>query len=74
VPFEHAYTRALDLCQREGLFAGPSSGLIYEGARRVLERDRPQTGVGVMIFCDGIFKYISSMTKHLGSRLAMDVE
>lgn len=65
VPFEKAYTSALGLCQREGLFAGPSSGLIFEGARVVLERDRPARGLGVMIFCDNVFKYVSSMTKHL---------
>jgi S-sulfo-L-cysteine synthase (O-acetyl-L-serine-dependent) len=65
VPFEKAYTSALGLCQREGLFAGPSSGLIFEGARMILERDKPAQGVGVAIFCDNVFKYISSMTKHL---------
>src|SRR5437588_1126264 len=31
VDFELAYTRAVDLCRGEGLLAGPSSGLIYEG-------------------------------------------
>ena len=30
VDYRLAYTRALDLCQTEGLLAGPSSGLIYE--------------------------------------------
>ena len=65
VPFEKAYTSALGLCQREGLFAGPSSGLIFEGARMVLQRDKPAQGLGVAIFCDNVFKYISSMTKHL---------
>jgi cysteine synthase len=65
VPFEKAYTSAVGLCQREGLFAGPSSGLIFEGARMVLQRDKPAQGLGVAIFCDNVFKYISSMTKHL---------
>jgi cysteine synthase len=65
VPFEKAYTSAVGLCQREGLFAGPSSGLIFEGARMILERDKPAQGLGVMIFCDNVFKYISSMVKHL---------
>src|SRR5438309_6540489 len=37
IDYELAYTRALDLCRAEGLLAGPSSGLIYEGARRVIE-------------------------------------
>jgi cysteine synthase B len=63
IDYELAYTRALELCQTEGLLAGPSSGLIYEGARRVLERDR--TGFGVMIFPDNVFKYTSNMVKHL---------
>jgi S-sulfo-L-cysteine synthase (O-acetyl-L-serine-dependent) len=72
IDFEKAYTTALELCQREGLFAGPSSGLIFEGARQVLTRDRASIeaigkdgGVGVAIFCDSIFKYISSMVKHI---------
>jgi cysteine synthase B len=63
IDYELAYTRALDLCQKEGLLAGPSSGLIYEGARRIIERDH--AGVGVMIFPDNIFKYTSNMIKHL---------
>ena len=63
IDHELAYTRALDLCQSEGLLAGPSSGLIYEGASRIVERDR--TGFGVMIFPDNIFKYTSNMIKHL---------
>ena len=58
-----AYTRAVELCQSEGLLAGPSSGLIYEGARRIVERDR--AGVGVMIFPDNVFKYTSNMVKHV---------
>src|SRR5213080_1863831 len=32
VDFRLAYKRALELCQNEGLMAGPSSGLILEGA------------------------------------------
>jgi cysteine synthase len=65
IDFNLAYTRALELCQTEGLFAGPSSGLIYEGARRIIERDR--AGFGVMIFPDNIFKYVSNMVKHIPS-------
>ena len=53
----------MELCQTEGLLAGPSSGLIYEGARRVIERDR--RGLGVMIFPDNIFKYTSNIVKHI---------
>jgi cysteine synthase len=63
IDFKLAYTRALELCQVEGLLAGPSSGLIYEGARKIIERD--QAGVGVMIFPDNIFKYTANMVKHI---------
>ncbi len=63
IDFELAYTRALDLARREGLLAGPSSGLILEGARRVAERER--TGFGVMIFPDNVFKYVSSLVRHV---------
>jgi cysteine synthase len=65
IDYELAYTRALDLCREEGLLAGPSSGLIFEGARRVIERDR--AGLGVMIFPDNVFKYVSNMVKHIPS-------
>ncbi len=65
IPFELAYTRSVELARAEGLLAGPSSGLIYEGARRFLERDTNQKGVGVMIFCDNAFKYVSSFAKHV---------
>lgn len=65
VDFEKAYTSALDLCQREGLFAGPSSGLIFAGACEYLVRENPGMGVGVAMFCDNAFKYMSSMLKHL---------
>jgi cysteine synthase B len=67
IDYELAYTRALEFFQTEGLRAGPSSGLIYEGARRIIERDK--TGVGVMIFCDDVFKYTANMAKHI-SKLA----
>ncbi len=63
IDFERAYTAAVELAQREGLLAGPSSGLIFEGARLVASRER--VGFGVMIFCDSVFKYMSSMMKHV---------
>lgn len=63
IDFELAYRRALELCRTEGLLAGPSSGLILEGALQIITRDR--VGCGVMIFPDNIFKYVSSMIKHL---------
>ena len=63
IDYELAYTRALDLCRAEALPAGPSTWLILEGARRVIERDR--AGVGVMIAPDSIFKYTTSMSRHI---------
>ncbi len=63
IDYKLAYTRALELCQNEGLLAGPSSGLILEGAVRVIQRDK--SGLGVMIFPDNVFKYASNMAKHL---------
>jgi len=63
VDFELAYTGALALARQEGLLAGPSSGLVLEGARRVIERET--TGLGVMIFPDNVFKYLSAMVRHL---------
>src|SRR6266478_4292760 len=63
VDFRLAYTRALELCQNEGLLAGPSSGLILEGALDIVMRDKK--GFGVMIFPDNIFKYTSNMVKHI---------
>lgn len=71
VDFELAYVRAQELCQNEGLMAGPSSGLIFEGARRVASTDA--AGVGVMIFPDSIFKYTSNMVRHI-PRLGAGVE
>jgi len=65
IDYELAYTRAAELCQTEGLLAGPSSGLIFEGARRIVERHG--AGVGVMIFPDNVFKYTSNMVKHIPS-------
>ena len=63
VDFELAYTRALDLARGEGLLAGPSAGLVFEGACRVAARER--RGVGVMIFPDNVFKYVSNMVRHV---------
>lgn len=63
IDHELAYTRALELAQTEGLLASPCSGLVYEGARRIIERDT--SGFGVMIFADNIFKYTSNMIKHI---------
>ncbi|MEM9166465.1 MAG: cysteine synthase family protein [Planctomycetota bacterium] len=63
IEYELAYTRAFELFRTEGLRAGPSSGLIFEGARRIAERDK--SGMGVMIFCDDAFKYAGNFAKHI---------
>ena len=63
IDYELAYRRALELFQTEGLRAGPSSGLIYEGARRIIERE--PVGLGVMMFADDVFKYASNMARHI---------
>ncbi len=63
VDYHLAYSRALELCQNEGLLAGPSSGLVLEGALQIVARDK--AGVGVMIFPDNVFKYTSRMMKHI---------
>ncbi len=65
IDFELAYVRAVELLQKDGLRAGPSSGLIFEGARQILQREGQGAGVGVMIFCDDVFKYTSNLVKHL---------
>ena len=63
IDFELAYRTAAELIRHEGLRAGPSSGLIFEGARRIAQRERVECGV--MIFCDDVFKYASNMHKHV---------
>ena len=67
--FELAYSVAAELAQRDGLLAGPSSGLVFAGARQVAERYRSEgpgeRGLGVMIFADNVFKYVSNMVRHL---------
>lgn len=63
IPFELAYARVLDLCRQEGLLAGPSSGLILEGALRAQKQGA--AGLGVMIFPDGLFKYVEHIAKHI---------
>jgi cysteine synthase len=67
VDYELAYTRAVELARREGLHAGPSSGLILEGARRTIERERAAggRGCGVMLFPDNVFKYTSNFVQHV---------
>jgi cysteine synthase len=63
IDFELAYTVAAELARHEGRRAGPSSGLIFEGARRTARK--APVPCGVMIFCDDVFKYASNMLKHV---------
>lgn len=67
IDHELAYRRAADLFRTEGLRAGPSSGLIFEGAARIASRESAagRRGHGVAIFCDDAFKYTASFLKHL---------
>lgn len=57
---------AFDMCLRlnreESIIAGPSSGMQVVGALKVM-KDEPGN-VGVVIFCDDIFKYTTSVTRH----------
>ncbi len=69
VEHELAWTTALELARREGLFAGPSSGLVLAGARRVLARDPGTRGVGVAVFPDGAARYTSKFASHVPSLL-----
>mmetsp|Transcript_57384 Transcript_57384/g.107893 ORF Transcript_57384/g.107893 Transcript_57384/m.107893 type:complete len:295 (-) Transcript_57384:248-1132(-) len=59
---EEAFDMCLRLNQEESLIAGPSSGLQVVGALRLM-KDEPGN-VGVVIFCDDVFKYTTSVTKH----------
>lgn len=58
---------AFDMCRRlnqeESIIAGPSSGMQVVGAMRLM-KDEPGN-VGVIIFCDDIFKYTASCTRHV---------
>lgn len=80
VDYPLAYSSARALVRAEGLLAGPSAGLVYEGARRVIARQAaggdPSLGssagrsVGVMVFPDNAFKYTSNFAHHLPELLA----
>ena len=63
IDYELAYSTAAELARHEGLRAGPSSGLIFEGARRMARKE--PIPFGVLIFCDDVFKYASNMLKHV---------
>lgn len=60
---------AFDMCKRlnqeESIIAGPSSGMQVVGALRLM-KDEPGN-IGVIIFCDDVFKYTTSCTRHVPS-------
>lgn len=60
---------AFEMCKRlnqeESIIAGPSSGMQVVGAMRLM-KDEPGN-VGVIIFCDDIFKYTASCQRHVPS-------
>jgi len=60
---------AFEMCKRlnqeESIIAGPSSGMQVVGALRLM-KDEPGN-VGVIIFCDDIFKYTASCQRHVPS-------
>ncbi len=58
-----AYDLTLRLNREESIIAGPSSGLALAGALKLLP-DEPGV-VAVVIFPDNIFKYASSVSRHL---------
>lgn len=58
-----AYTWTRRLNQEESIIAGPSSGLTLAGALRHIP-DEPGV-VAVLMFADNVFKYISSVQKHI---------
>jgi cysteine synthase/rhodanese-related sulfurtransferase len=58
-----AYAITLRLNQEESLIAGPSSGLTLAGALRHIP-DEPGV-VAVVMFADNVYKYMSSIRKHL---------
>lgn len=62
---EEAFGMCAQMNQREAIPCGPSSGMQVVGALRHLP-DTPGT-VGVVIFCDSVFKYATSVTKYCPS-------
>jgi rhodanese-related sulfurtransferase len=57
-----AYSMCLRLNREESIIAGPSSGMNLAGALKLVP-DEPGAVV-VVIFCDNIFKYASSVIRH----------
>lgn len=59
---QEAYDLCLRLNREESIVAGPSSGMNLAGALKLVP-DEPGNVV-VVIFCDNIFKYASSVLRH----------
>lgn len=59
---EHAFELCRQLNQDESIPAGPSSGMQVAAAMKAVP-DEPGV-VAVLIFCDQVFKYASSIVKH----------
>ncbi|MCP4191583.1 MAG: pyridoxal-phosphate dependent enzyme [Planctomycetaceae bacterium] len=57
-----AYEMCLRINREESIIAGPSSGMNLVGALKMLP-DEPGM-IAVVIFCDNIFKYASSVARH----------
>lgn len=62
---EEAFDMCVRLNREESIIAGPSSGMQVVGALRLM-KDEPGN-VGVVIFCDDIFKYATSVTRNCPS-------
>jgi len=62
IDYRLAYENSIKLFRSEGLRAGPSSGLIFEGAQQTVASG--VEGTGVMIFCDDLFKYTDNYVRH----------
>ena len=60
---ELAYRLCLRLNREESIIAGPSSGMALAGALEVVP-DEPDT-TAVVIFADNVFKYATSVRRHL---------
>jgi len=60
---EEAFAMCLRLNREEGIIAGPSSGMALAGALKLVP-DEPGNVV-VVIFPDNVFKYTSSLRRHL---------
>ena len=60
---EDAYAMCLRLNREESIVAGPSSGMSLAGALEMIP-DRPGN-VAIVIFPDSVFRYASSVARHL---------